>query len=425
MFRITGLEISNLGAFENLRLIFRDKPIGFEDKAEIHILTGENGTGKSTLLEVLSSPIATWTNSLPEHFYRRFRRGNEAFISVTNSADIFDKYLVTVSNTGAISIPRVSPSAFMYREKINNANNPEFDIAFFAYAGYRKTTSFKLGPIQELSHHPLTNAVDFEESVRPDVFQQYLANTKTKEAIEKSNGSIEKANRFAKSISRIEEAVSSIVEMPIKFILNTEPLAIAIKMNGIECDFDLLPDGLKSIISWLGDLLMRLDRLKWENDTDVLDRNFILFLDEIEVHLHPAWQRKILPEVQKLFKNAQIFVSTHSPFVVNSVDGAWIYKFVKEGNNSKLAQEPFLSEDAKSYQHVLQEVFDIHEDFGVDQEKKLKEFYSIRNTILHGETYDKARFSELLDELQGQTRELDSILGAELRQLRKLSVIDF
>ncbi|MBK7937436.1 MAG: ATP-binding protein [Lewinellaceae bacterium] len=52
---------------------------------------------------------------------------------------------------------------------------------------------------------------------------------------------------------------------------------------------------------------------KWENDTPVFERNFILFLDEIEVHLHPAWQRKILPAVQKLFPNAQIFISTHSP----------------------------------------------------------------------------------------------------------------
>lgn len=102
-------------------------------------------------------------------------------------------------------------------------------------------------------------------------------------------------------------------------------------------EFDVLPDGLKSIISWIADMLMRLDQLKWVNQTDVLDRNFILFLDEIEIHLHPAWQRKILPVVQKLFTNAQIFIATHSPFVVASVSDAWVYKFVVKDGKSTLA----------------------------------------------------------------------------------------
>ena len=62
----------------------------------------------------------------------------------------------------------------------------------------------------------------------------------------------------------------------------------------------------------------------------IIEKNLILFLDEIEVHLHPAWQRKVLPVVQKLFKNSQIFISTHSPFVVNSVDDAWVYKLEVE-----------------------------------------------------------------------------------------------
>ena len=42
------------------------------------------------------------------------------------------------------------------------------------------------------------------------------------------------------------------------------------------------------IISWMADLLIRMDRVKWVDDIPVFERNFILFLDEIEVHLHPA-----------------------------------------------------------------------------------------------------------------------------------------
>ena len=67
-----------------------------------------------------------------------------------------------------------------------------------------------------------------------------------------------------------------------------------------------MPDGLRSLISWIADLLGRIDLLKWKDDLLILEKNLILFLDEIEVHLHPAWQRKVLPVVQKLFKNSQI-----------------------------------------------------------------------------------------------------------------------
>ncbi|MCK5522118.1 MAG: AAA family ATPase [Thiomargarita sp.] len=92
-------------------------------------------------------------------------------------------------------------------------------------------------------------------------------------------------------------------------------------------EFEVLPDGLKSIISWLSDLFMRMDRIPWLDDCRILERRFILFLDEIEIHLHPIWQRKILPVIQKLFPNAQIFVSSHSPFIVASVSDAYVYKF--------------------------------------------------------------------------------------------------
>ncbi len=166
---------------------------------------------------------------------------------------------------------------------------------------------------------------------------------------------------------------------------------------------------------------MRMDRIPWVNNEDVFDRNFILFLDEIEVHLHPAWQRKILPVVKKLFKNAQIFISTHSPFVIGSVDGAWIYKLKRDGQKSVLNGEPILSEDAKSYRLILQEIFDIEDDFGPAVVKDLKEFYKMKNQILKNEmNLDDVEFQSLADALAVQSTELQTIIGMELRQLSRI-----
>jgi predicted ATP-binding protein involved in virulence len=166
---------------------------------------------------------------------------------------------------------------------------------------------------------------------------------------------------------------------------------------------------------------MRMDRVKWVNDTPVFERNFILFLDEIEVHLHPAWQRKILPAVQSLFPNAQIFVSTHSPFVVGSIDGAWIHKLVKPNGDTKLASPPILSEDSRSVSYWLKEVFDIKEEFGQAAQQDLDKFYSLCNALLvNGTPEQRAEFKTITNALLNQnSREMETIVGFELRQLNK------
>lgn len=178
---------------------------------------------------------------------------------------------------------------------------------------------------------------------------------------------------------------------------------------------------MKSLISWIGDLLMRLDSLNWKNNTPIFEREIILFLDEIEVHLHPAWQRKVLPVVQKLFKNSQIFVSTHSPFVVNSVDDAWVYKLELENGKVKVG-EVIKSEDAWSYSRVLSEIFDIKEEFGIGVQKDLVEFKELRNKIIagkNGSAKTQKDFLQLAKSLAVQSEELQTIVQFELRQLNK------
>ena len=164
-----------------------------------------------------------------------------------------------------------------------------------------------------------------------------------------------------------------------------------------------------------------MDRVKWVNDTPVFERNFILFLDEIEEHLHPAWQRKILPAIQSLFPNAQIFISTHSPFVIGSVDGAWIHKLVKPNGDTKLASPPILSEDSRSVSYWLREVFDIKSEFGQAVQHDLDKFYQLRDKLLVNGTIEQRMEFQLISNslLNQNSQELSTIINLELRQLNK------
>jgi predicted ATP-binding protein involved in virulence len=222
-------------------------------------------------------------------------------------------------------------------------------------------------------------------------------------------------------MKRLEEVVSEIIGKNVVFDLEENPFRVVVLMDGVSMDFDSLPDGLKSIVSWMGDLLMRMQRVRWKNNVPVFQRRFILFLDEIEVHLHPAWQRKILPIVQKLFVNAQIFISTHSPFVVGSVDDAWVYKLKYDSvAKNTTVDPPTLSQDGQSFVHILKEIFDVQEQFGPAVEKSLDEFYGLRGQVLASQS------PSLLDQLisfgetlKGQSEELDMIVEMEIRQVKR------
>ena len=415
-FRIESLEINKIGAFEHIKMYFPKKTD--PDKAEIHILTGENGTGKSTVLEMLASCA---DDSNEKRLYKKFRNeeGKTGFrVEVKNHGEkaIYSKF---INDFDSLS-QQFQNSIGGYRS---------FTVvsrAFFAYSGSRFTREELINESSLVIDNPFQNALDFSKSIDSKQLSTWILSNKTKALIANSNGESESENIYEKNIQEIENVISEIIGQEIKFILQTRPIIyVAVKLNGVQLSIDVLPDGIKSIISWLGDLVRRLETMIWEGmpnkDADIFERNFILFLDEIEVHLHPAWQRKILPVVQKLFKNAQIFISTHSPFVVGSVDGAWIHKLKKEGVFAVLDGEPFLSEDGKSVRRILDEIFGINQQYGIEVEKDLEKFREFRQKIMSGNKYNSVEFNQLVKHLASQSPELEQMMGMEINQLKRIT----
>jgi predicted ATP-binding protein involved in virulence len=408
--RICQLDIHNIGAFGDFRMTFPEKPAHLKDKAEIHIFTGENGTGKSTLLELLTLSISSDNSIFANKSRFKDERSNH---EIKYSGNNWAKW---ASSKGFNFAPSLLKPQIMYE----GSYTIPISLAYFAYSGYRIMQNVQTQAIKEITEPPLSKASDFKQSVDPTQIIQWIANTISKEAIAKMQNQPNVAQRYRQALSRIELAIGKIIEKDIRFMLEFEPMEVKVRVEQEVLNFNQLPDGLKSIISWLSDLLMRMDRVQWVKDTPVFERNFLLFLDEIEVHLHPAWQRKILPVVQSLFPNAQIFVSSHSPFVVGSVDGAWIHKLVKPNGDTQL-QSPVLSEDAKSYRYWLNEIFDIKASFGGEAQSQLDAFYKRRDMLLKQENeQNRLQFQQITTDLKQQNSiELDHILVLELRQLNK------
>ena len=81
--------------------------------------------------------------------------------------------------------------------------------------------------------------------------------------------------------------------------------------------------GYAAVFDIINDLIMRMEANSGLRDR--FDLEGIVFIDEIETHLHLDLQKKILPMLTGMFPNLQFIVSTHSPFVLNSLADAVIY----------------------------------------------------------------------------------------------------
>lgn len=420
--KIRSLSLKNIGVFEDETIAFpENKEKGM---AEIHILTGQNGTGKTTILQALASGFAEdklLPQKLLKNLEKRFKSKSYNHIGINFNKWKYSHRTCTDSQYFKEFI--ADSEEDKKNEFIKNGTLKEaFErLVAFAYSGYRFIEHEENINIKEKeNYNPLENALEFNKTYGANDYtlNQWLANKMAKRNSAFFEGKKEDVEKFSKSIEYIKQIIKEIIGLPIDFKFETDKSKIVVAKEGIELDLDLLPDGLRSIISWIGDLIMRMDALKWKDDLPIFEREFILFLDEIEVHLHPSWQRKILPVVQKLFKNAQIFITTHSPFIVNSIDGAFIYELDLDENGHSKVTEITISDSSKSYQNVIREVFEVSR-FSEPLEKELKEFTDTRNDILLHKNIDEKAFLNKAYQLASRNDEVKNTILFELRQLSK------
>ncbi len=419
--RIRKLNLKNIGPFEDTEIEFKPS----DGTQEIHILTGPNGSGKTTVLYALSSFFgpSNW-----EPLLKRMQSNGSVRLAVevpeasTQELINFDINRTRLTSVGAQQL-------FFQNEYPFAPNLPKFAFSnarqrWFAFAssGYRVVRSVPINAIQELESKDSDGLIFDKQLLQNDrsrTINQWIANNISKRALSKEKGNTKDASKYASAVTRLENAISAIVGYKIEFELKTSPLSLIIRANNTELEFDVLPDGLRSAISWIGDLLMHLDIADWNDEQPINEQRIFLFLDEIEVHLHPAWQRKILPVVKEFFPNATIFLTTHSPFVVNSVDGAWVYELKVKDGKAYLG-EVTESKSSASYRSVLREVFDIEKPFGGETQDELDKFQQQRDQILRGEDVNEKQFIQRARKLAKQGEELLSIISLEIKQINHI-----
>ncbi len=90
-----------------------------------------------------------------------------------------------------------------------------------------------------------------------------------------------------------------------------------------ELPFDRLSDGYRGVLSLFADIAYRMAVLN-PNSKEILSTPGIVLIDEVDLHLHPKWQSRILGDLLRIFPNLQFIVSTHAPKVIASAKASQV-----------------------------------------------------------------------------------------------------
>lgn len=431
--RIESLKLHHFGPFEDLEIEF--PKCGTEELAEVHLLTGPNGCGKSSILYALATMFPhlgggdladnkTW--ELGNLISVDFGLKDETNIEITTKTPFMvPSHIMNAFFNGLSSQKEMSRfhSTLYQLDSTPHATWVKyFSLPSFcaAYSGNRLPNSRRIDPFSSGLETLLKTTACFSKTESHRSFKDWLGREKISEATAYQKGDLDKSASHKANVAAVEQALKDIFEFDFQFFIETEPeLQLKARMHQVDLDFEALPDGVLAIMTWISDLFYRLSLWPWEEQQPVNHQPFFLLLDEIAIHLHPKWQRRILPAVQKLFPNAQIFATTHSPFVVNSVDHARVHRFELDEMGKYKSHKTFPSKAGSSYALVLDEIFGVDEAFDDKTQDQLNAFQELKKQVLEGNANQEA-LQQAGNALAQKSEELNTIVGRELRQVERL-----
>lgn len=207
-------------------------------------------------------------------------------------------------------------------KSISNVQLKEkYERGNFIFAHYKAQREFQVEMYENIEKVKLQNKYNIIEN--PGVkLTKYLVDLKATQAFTKDTKKAEKINRW---FSRFEDILKTIFEdehLELKF--DDETFQFSIHESGREpFDFNTMSSGYAAVLDIINDLIIRMEAQSGLRTK--FDMEGIVLVDEIETHLHLELQKKILPVLTKLFPNIQFIITTHSPFILSSLDDAVIY----------------------------------------------------------------------------------------------------
>lgn len=330
--KINRLYIENIGPFKEATLEFPTQKNEETGEEPVTIITGRNGAGKSIIIDAIRAALCG------TGIERNIVANNEDF-KVEMSLN-FDGFFKTME-TSTFSDGHIQGVDW-------------FGLCQFFHQGYKLPGKVFEWVVDYWSSKLPTDSFSLKtmNGIKNEMVLAGVLNGK-KTNVELTNF-ICQIDYLRTSEMPKEKAVGEVMYKKLKEIVNLclekgefkyvrrSDLTPIIRQNGIDLSLEKLSSGNIFLIEHLVMLMCKMYSVAMLNNIPaekMFEISGLLLADEVENHMHPMWQKKILGIIRYLFPNIQIILTTHSPFVVSSMDGARIYTCVPETGYSEVRDE--------------------------------------------------------------------------------------
>jgi hypothetical protein len=162
-----------------------------------------------------------------------------------------------------------------------------------------------------------------------------------------------------------------------------------------------LSEGYQNMTAWIGDLLYRVSNT-FKDHSNPLQARGLLLIDEIDLHIHPVWQRHLLAFIEKKLPRFQIVATTHSPLTAQQAGEGELFT-LRRGDGGEVLLVPFAGAPRKMLLHqlLMTNAFGLVTDESVEVESKKNTYRSLRD-----KSKRTRKENQVLKQLSAELKEL-------------------
>ncbi len=381
----SSLELENVLCFKTPQKLELSDARGFP--AQWTVILGDNGVGKTTLLRSLAGmeprsrtvedhrgseiiQALPWLYSAEENYWKKISYSRSSPTKIKASF-LYDSLLSNLQSSSSI---RFKQTEFHVRRKasvLSRGALPCLDkvlgLKCYGYGANRKMSETSL--TEAISSNSCASLFsDDEVLINAEEWLLQADYAVARSAPDNKPRLEQRFNLIQNILKQLLPYVSDIRISPADNN-NPRPAAEFLTPYGW-VPLKSLSLGYKTVIAWTVDLAARLIE-RYPQSEDPLAEPAVVLVDEIDLHLHPKWQRTIMSFLTERFPNTQFIVTAHSPLVVQAAKGANIVLLRREGDHVVIDNDPEIIDNWRVEQ-VLSSVFDLPSPHSPDIEKLIE-----------------------------------------------------